>query len=129
MAQKLNKYSARITQVKSQGASQAMLYGTGMTDEDMSKAEVGIATVWWEGNTCNMHLNDLAAKLMSSSAMSFESRICCVIRKQYGRCDCQDKPYHGHRGRRRNRGLTEALIRTQVRHAFSHASNLTKMVL
>jgi dihydroxy-acid dehydratase len=63
MAQKLNKYSARITQVKSQGASQAMLYGTGMTDEDMSKAEVGIATVWWEGNTCNMHLNDLAAKV------------------------------------------------------------------
>jgi len=63
MAQKLNKYSARITQVKSQGGSQAMLYGTGMTDEDMSKAEVGIATVWWEGNTCNMHLNDLAAKV------------------------------------------------------------------
>ena len=63
MAQKLNKYSARITQVKSQGASQAMLYGTGMTDEDMDKAEVGIATVWWEGNTCNMHLNDLAAKV------------------------------------------------------------------
>ena len=63
MAQKLNKYSARITQVKSQGASQAMLYGTGMTDEDMGKAEVGIATVWWEGNTCNMHLNDLAAKV------------------------------------------------------------------
>jgi dihydroxy-acid dehydratase len=38
-----------------------MLYGTGMTEEDMAKAEVGIASVWWEGNTCNMHLNDLAA--------------------------------------------------------------------
>ncbi len=63
MAQKLNKFSSRITQVKSQGASQAMLYGTGMTDEDMSKAEVGIATVWWEGNTCNMHLNHLAEKV------------------------------------------------------------------
>ncbi len=63
MAQKLNKFSSRVTQLKSQGASQAMLYGTGMTDEDMSKAEVGIATVWWEGNTCNMHLNDLAAKV------------------------------------------------------------------
>jgi dihydroxy-acid dehydratase len=63
MAQKLNKFSSRVTQVKSQGASQAMLYGTGMTDEDMNKAEVGIATVWWEGNTCNMHLNDLAAKV------------------------------------------------------------------
>lgn len=61
MAQKLNRYSARITQPKSQGASQAMLYGTGLTDTDMAKAQVGIASVWWEGNTCNMHLNDLAA--------------------------------------------------------------------
>ena len=63
MAHKLNKFSSRITQVKSQGASQAMLYGTGMTDEDMSKAEVGIASVWWEGNTCNMHLNQLAERV------------------------------------------------------------------
>ena len=60
---KLNKYSARITQPKSQGASQAMLYGTGLTAADMNKAEVGISSVWWEGNTCNMHLNDLAAKV------------------------------------------------------------------
>ncbi|MGN6544889.1 MAG: dihydroxy-acid dehydratase domain-containing protein, partial [Aureliella sp.] len=57
----LNKYSRRITQPKSQGASQAMLYGTGMTPEDMQKAQVGIASVWYEGNTCNMHLNNLAA--------------------------------------------------------------------
>jgi len=63
MVQKLNRYSSRITQPKSQGASQAMLYGTGMTESDMDKAEVGIASVWWEGNTCNMHLNDLAAKV------------------------------------------------------------------
>ena len=61
--QELNKVSKRITQPKSQGASQAMLYGTGMTREDMDKAEVGISSVWWEGNTCNMHLNDLAAKV------------------------------------------------------------------
>ena len=40
-----------------------MLYGTGLTHEDMSKAQVGIAAMWWEGNTCNMHLNDLAAKV------------------------------------------------------------------
>jgi len=60
---KLNKYSSRITEPKSQGASQAMLYGTGLTDEDMNKPEVGISSVWWEGNTCNMHLNDLAAKV------------------------------------------------------------------
>jgi dihydroxy-acid dehydratase len=63
MSQKLNKFSARITQPKSQGASQAMLYGTGLTPADMNKAEVGIASVWWEGNTCNMHLNDLAAQV------------------------------------------------------------------
>ncbi len=42
MVEKLNKYSARITQPKSQGASQAMLYGTGLTEEDMDKAQVGI---------------------------------------------------------------------------------------
>jgi len=58
---KLNKHSATITQPKSQGAGQAMLYGTGLTRDDMDKAQVGIASVWWEGNTCNMHLNDLAA--------------------------------------------------------------------
>ena len=63
MAKKLNRYSSRITEPKSQGASQAMLYGTGLTREDMSKAEVGIVANWWEGNTCNMHLNDLAAKV------------------------------------------------------------------
>ena len=57
----LNKTSRRITQPKSQGASQAMLYGTGMTEEDMQKAQVGIASMWYEGNTCNMHLNHLAA--------------------------------------------------------------------
>ena len=56
-----NKYSARITQPRSQGASQAMLYGTGLTDADLQKAQVGIASMWWEGNTCNMHLNDLSA--------------------------------------------------------------------
>ncbi|HEY2895464.1 MAG TPA: dihydroxy-acid dehydratase, partial [Pirellulales bacterium] len=59
----LNKYSSRVTQPKSQGASQAMLYGTGLTREDMNKPQVGIASVWYEGNTCNMHLNDLAAEV------------------------------------------------------------------
>jgi dihydroxy-acid dehydratase len=59
----LNKYSSRITQPRSQGASQAMLYGTGLTEDDMNKAQVGIASVWYEGNTCNMHLNKLAEKV------------------------------------------------------------------
>ncbi|MEE4377058.1 MAG: dihydroxy-acid dehydratase [Candidatus Competibacteraceae bacterium] len=63
MTKKLNRYSAHITQPKSQGASQAMLYGTGMSEADMDKAQVGIASVWYEGNTCNMHLNDLAAQV------------------------------------------------------------------
>jgi len=63
MADKINRFSARITQPKSQGASQAMLYGTGLREQDMAKAEVGIASVWWEGNTCNMHLNDLAVRV------------------------------------------------------------------
>ncbi len=61
MNNQLNKYSARITQPRSQGASQAMLYGTGLTPEDMQKAQVGIASMWYEGNTCNMHLDQLSA--------------------------------------------------------------------
>ena len=63
MPQKLNKYSSRITQPKVQGASQAMLYGTGLTREDMDKPQVGIASVWYEGNTCNMHLDRLALEV------------------------------------------------------------------
>jgi dihydroxy-acid dehydratase len=63
MTQELNKYSSRITQPKVQGASQAMLYGTGLTREDMNKPQVGIASVWYEGNTCNMHLDRLALEV------------------------------------------------------------------
>lgn len=63
MPHPLNKISSRITKPKSQGASQAMLYGTGLQPADMDKAQVGIASMWYEGNTCNMHLNDLSAKV------------------------------------------------------------------
>jgi len=63
MPTQLNKFSSRITQPASQGASQAMLYGTGLTEDDMNKPQVGIASCWYEGNTCNMHLNDLAANV------------------------------------------------------------------
>ncbi len=63
MTSRINRYSSRITQPKSQGASQAMLYGTGLKVEDMDKAEVGISSVWYEGNTCNMHLLHLAEKV------------------------------------------------------------------
>ena len=63
MTESLNKYSRRITQPAVQGASQAMLYGTGMTEADMDKAQVGIGSVWYEGNTCNMHLDELALEV------------------------------------------------------------------
>jgi len=62
-SRKLNPYSSRITQPRSQGASQAMLYATGLSPEDMDKPQIGIASVWYEGNSCNMHLNDLAAEV------------------------------------------------------------------
>ncbi|MFM8188260.1 MAG: dihydroxy-acid dehydratase [Pirellula sp.] len=66
MTSQINKYSSRITQPKSQGASQAMLYATGLKPEDMSKAQVGIASVWFEGNPCNMHLLDLGGAVKNS---------------------------------------------------------------
>lgn len=57
----LNRYSKTVTQDESQPASQAMLYGIGLTEEDMKKPQVGIASTWYEGNTCNVHLNGLSA--------------------------------------------------------------------
>lgn len=59
----LNKFSGQITQPATQGSSQAMLYATGMTEDDMNKPQVGIASMWFEGNPCNMHLLDLAAEV------------------------------------------------------------------
>jgi len=63
----LNKFSATITQPARQGASQAMLHATGLTVDDLKKPQVGIASVWYEGNSCNMHLNDLAARVKTGS--------------------------------------------------------------
>ena len=59
----MNRFSARVTQPRSQGASQAMLYAAGLTEADMDKPQVGISSVWYEGNSCNMHLLDLAEKV------------------------------------------------------------------
>ena len=59
----LNKYSGQITQPETQGASQAMLYATGMSEDDMHKPQVGIASMWYDGNPCNMHLIELAAEV------------------------------------------------------------------
>jgi len=66
MAQELNKYSKTITQDPTQPAAQAMLYGIGLTDEDLKKAQVGIVSMGYDGNTCNMHLNDLAEVVKKS---------------------------------------------------------------
>jgi len=63
MNKKLNKYSSRITEPKSQGASQAMLYGAGLNENTIHVPQVGIASMWFEGNPCNMHLLDLAQKV------------------------------------------------------------------
>lgn len=56
----INKYSKVLTQDETQPAAQAMLYGIGLTDEDLAKAQVGVVSMGYDGNTCNMHLNDLA---------------------------------------------------------------------
>lgn len=62
MSQPLNKFSRTITQDISFGGPQAMLYATGLRDEDFDKPQVGIAATWYEGNPCNMHLNGLSAR-------------------------------------------------------------------
>jgi dihydroxy-acid dehydratase len=60
MTDKINKFSSRLTQSQSQVGSKAMLYATGLSEDDMKKAQVGIASTGWDGNPCNMHLNGLA---------------------------------------------------------------------
>lgn len=66
MSNQLNKYSRTITQDPTQPAAQAMLYGIGLTDEDLAKAQVGVASMGYDGNTCNMHLNDLSKTIKES---------------------------------------------------------------
>ncbi len=56
----LNKFSRTLTQEIENPAAKAMLYGVGLSDEDMQKAQIGIASTGYEGNTCNMHLNGLS---------------------------------------------------------------------
>jgi dihydroxy-acid dehydratase len=62
----INKYSKTLTQDETQPAAQAMLYGIGLTDKDLKKAQVGIASMGYDGNTCNMHLNDLSKIIKQS---------------------------------------------------------------
>ncbi len=60
---KLNKFSQQVTQDPSQPAAQAMLHAIGLSDEDLQKPQVGVVSTGYEGNPCNMHLNDLAVKV------------------------------------------------------------------
>src|SRR6187401_1260610 len=62
----LNKYSKTVTQDPTLPAAQAMLYGIGLTEEDLKKAQVSIVGTGYDGNTCNMHLNDLAREVKSA---------------------------------------------------------------
>ena len=63
MSQELNKYSKVVTQDPSQPAAQAMLHALGLSDEDLTKPFIGIGSTGFEGNPCNMHLNDLAKEV------------------------------------------------------------------
>jgi dihydroxy-acid dehydratase len=70
MSNKLNKYSGIITEDISQGASQAMLFATGLKEHDMQKPQIGIASVWYEGNPCNMHLLTLGDEVKNGVVAS-----------------------------------------------------------
>ena len=80
-----NKYSKTITQDVSQPAAQAMLYAIGMTEADMKKGQVGIVSMGWEGNPCNMHLNDLAKVI--KQGVQIEPNLYCLIFNTIGVSD------------------------------------------
>jgi dihydroxy-acid dehydratase len=63
MVKELNKYSKNVTQDPTQPASQAMLHAIGLSKEDLKKPMIGIGSTGYEGNPCNMHLNDLAKEV------------------------------------------------------------------
>ncbi|MEL7006857.1 MAG: dihydroxy-acid dehydratase, partial [Bacteroidota bacterium] len=71
MSQELNKYSKQVTQDPTQPAAQAMLHAIGLSDEDLEKPQIGIVSTGFEGNPCNMHLNDLA-KIVKKGTISNE---------------------------------------------------------
>ncbi len=62
----MSKYSKHVTQNDNQGGARAMLHAIGLTEADMAKPQVGIVSMGWEGNPCNMHLNILAAQIKGS---------------------------------------------------------------
>ena len=72
---KMNRYSKSVTQDPTQPAAQAMLHAIGLTDEDLQKPLVGIASTGFEGNPCNMHLNDLSTHVKKGSFMAITSSV------------------------------------------------------
>jgi len=70
-----NRYSKVVTQDPSQPAAQAMLHAVGLTDADFEKPLIGIASTGYEGNPCNMHLNDLAVEIKKVHRSKFSSLI------------------------------------------------------
>ncbi|XOD69606.1 MAG: dihydroxy-acid dehydratase [Flavobacteriales bacterium AspAUS03] len=66
MKKRINRFSVELTEDLSLPSSQAMLYGTGLTEADFQKAQVGIVSNWYEGNPCNMHLNVLSQEIKTS---------------------------------------------------------------
>ncbi|WP_116105414.1 dihydroxy-acid dehydratase [Lewinella sp. IMCC34191] len=85
MIQPLNKYSRNVTNNPEQPAARAMLYGIGLSDADMDKAQVGIVSTGWEGNPCNMHLNGLAAEV--KAGVNEESELLGLIYHTIGVSD------------------------------------------
>ncbi|WP_116124552.1 dihydroxy-acid dehydratase [Lewinella sp. IMCC34183] len=85
MIQPLNQYSRNVTNNPEQPAARAMLYGIGLTDADMDKAQVGIVSTGWEGNPCNMHLNDLAREV--KAGVNEESELLGLIYHTIGVSD------------------------------------------
>ena len=85
MNQPLNRYSRNVTNNPEQPAARAMLYGIGLTDADMDKAQVGIVSTGWEGNPCNMHLNGLAEEV--KAGVNAESELLGLIYHTIGVSD------------------------------------------
>ena len=74
----LNKYSKTLTQDETQPAAQAMYYAIGFKEEDFKKAQVGVVSMGWDGNPCNMHLNDLATNVQDTVSMAWKACWDCV---------------------------------------------------
>src|SRR2546429_9633993 len=111
MSEGLNRTSSRITQQKSQGGSQAMLYATGLREEDMNKAQVGICANWYEGNPCNMHLNILAGEVKKGVV---QAGLVCIRFNAIGGSDGIFIGTHGVRFFLASRDLVSDLVETAI---------------